>query len=191
LERSLGFEAGELQGQPTGRILHRDDGAMHKELVRRVLAGAPQQGISSERRYVRKDGRTLWGLLTVTVVRDAAGNPQYALGVVEDITVRRVAEQERGRLQQELRQAPANLTTLSGLVPICSCCKKIRDDRGYWTQVERYLTQHTGAQFSHGICPECMREKYPEYADGGIGDGNRAGDAQETPQTRQSMERTG
>ncbi len=191
LERILGFDDGELQGQPTGRILHRDDGAMHKELVRRVLAGAPQQGISSERRYVRKDGRTLWGLLTVTVVRDAAGNPQYALGVVEDITERRLAERERGRLLEELRQALAHVKTLSGLVPICSCCKKIRDDRGYWTQVERYLTQHTGAQFSHGICPECMREKYPEFGVGGTGDGVRTGNALETPQTEHSRERTG
>jgi PAS domain S-box-containing protein len=166
LERILGFAQGELQGQPSSRVIHPDDGAMQKDLVRRILAGAPTTGISAQRRYVRKDGRTVWGMLTVTVVGDASGNPQYALGVIEDITERHLAEAERGQLLHELQLALSNVKTLSGLVPICSCCKKIRDDRGYWTQVERYLAQHTGAQFSHGICPDCMKELYPEYTEG-------------------------
>jgi CheY-like chemotaxis protein len=61
----------------------------------------------------------------------------------------------------ELTQAMANIQTLSGLIPICAGCKKIRDDRGYWDQVETYLAKHSDAKFTHGICPECSRKYYP------------------------------
>ena len=61
-----------------------------------------------------------------------------------------------------LTQALANIKTLSGLVPICAGCKKIRDDKGYWSQVEIYVSEHSEAKFSHGICPECSRKYYPD-----------------------------
>ena len=61
----------------------------------------------------------------------------------------------------ELTQALANIQTLSGLIPICAGCKKIRDDRGYWEQVESYLAKHSEAKFTHGMCPECSHKYYP------------------------------
>ena len=64
----------------------------------------------------------------------------------------------------ELTQALASIQTLSGLIPICAGCKKIRDDRGYWDQVESYITKHSEAKFTHGICPECSRKYYPDIA---------------------------
>jgi phosphoserine phosphatase RsbU/P len=64
---------------------------------------------------------------------------------------------------EELRQAFDQIKTLRGIVPICASCKQIRDDRGYWNQVEVYVRDHTEAQFSHGICPDCMKKLYPEY----------------------------
>jgi DNA-binding response OmpR family regulator len=64
---------------------------------------------------------------------------------------------------EELRQALDQIKTLRGIVPICASCKKIRDDQGYWNQVEVYVRKHTEAQFSHSICPECMTKLYPEY----------------------------
>jgi hypothetical protein len=67
---------------------------------------------------------------------------------------------------RELEVALGNVHTLSGLIPICASCKKIRNDEGYWDQVETYIQQHSHAQFSHGICPECLRRLYPEDADG-------------------------
>lgn len=80
-----------------------------------------------------------------------------------DITQRRQAqealEEERRRLQQALDE----VRTLRGIVPICSNCKKIRDDKGYWNQVEKYVGDHTEATFSHGICPACAQKLYPEY----------------------------
>ena len=61
-----------------------------------------------------------------------------------------------------LEGAPKQIKTLTGLLPMCANCKKIRDDRGYWKQLESYLQEHSDAKFSHGICPECARELYPD-----------------------------
>ena len=66
---------------------------------------------------------------------------------------------------EALRQAMDQIKTLRGIVPICASCKKIRDDKGYWSQVETYVCNHTEAEFSHGICPDCVIKLYPEFAD--------------------------
>jgi hypothetical protein len=73
---------------------------------------------------------------------------------------RRRAENEREQLIEELQEALSRVRTLSGLLPICSSCKKIRDDRGYWNQIEAYISDHSEAEFTHGICPECMKNLY-------------------------------
>ena len=69
---------------------------------------------------------------------------------------------ELRRLNAELQDAPAQVKTLSGLLPICSSCKKVRDDEGYWNQLEVYIQDHSNILFSHGLCPECAKELYPE-----------------------------
>jgi len=69
-------------------------------------------------------------------------------------------EEERERLIVELQRALAEVRHLSGLLPICSCCKKIRDDQGYWSQVEVYIQNHSEAEFSHSICPDCAQRLY-------------------------------
>jgi hypothetical protein len=71
---------------------------------------------------------------------------------------------ERLGLIAQLQDALANIKTLQGLIPICANCKKIRDDKGYWSQIEVYLTKHSDADFSHGICPDCLRTLYPDLA---------------------------
>lgn len=68
----------------------------------------------------------------------------------------------RKELIQELQTALGEIKTLSGLLPICASCKKIRDDKGYWNQIEVFIREHSDAEFSHGICPDCIRELYPE-----------------------------
>ena len=73
------------------------------------------------------------------------------------------AEMERKKLIQELQDSLAKVKLLSGLIPICANCKKIRDDKGYWNQIESYIKEHSEAVFSHGICPECLKKLYPEY----------------------------
>jgi len=84
----------------------------------------------------------------------------------DEITARTKMEQERKQIIDNLQAALNDVKTLSGLLPICSHCKKIRDDTGYWNRLEVYLDQHSDAQFSHGICPDCMKLHYPEYTDG-------------------------
>jgi hypothetical protein len=75
------------------------------------------------------------------------------------------AAEEREHLIRELQDALENIKTLRGLLPICSSCKKIRDDHGYWNQLETYIGTHTGAEFTHGLCPECVRKLYPDYSE--------------------------
>jgi len=67
-------------------------------------------------------------------------------------------EEQREQLIEELRNALTDIKTLRGLLPICAWCKKIRDDRGYWTQIEQYIRAHSEAEFTHGICPECRQK---------------------------------
>ncbi|MBU0909431.1 MAG: DUF3365 domain-containing protein [Proteobacteria bacterium] len=75
------------------------------------------------------------------------------------------AEKEKEKLIEQLHQALAEIKTLHGIIPICSFCKKIRDDKGYWSQVEAYVQKHTQAEFSHAVCPVCLKEHYPELMD--------------------------
>ena len=69
---------------------------------------------------------------------------------------------EHKRLVEELRKALGEVKQLSGFLPICSSCKRIRDDKGYWNQIESYISSHSEAQFSHGLCPACVKKLYPE-----------------------------
>ena len=74
-----------------------------------------------------------------------------------------VSHRELSEKIEELERERGNVRVLRGLIPICSHCKRIRDDKGYWNQLESYLRDHSQAQFSHGICPECTETHYSEY----------------------------
>jgi len=75
------------------------------------------------------------------------------------------AEEEREKVIEKLQDALDHIKTLKGLLPICANCKKIRDDKGYWTQIESYISEHSDAVFSHHICPDCMERHYPDYSE--------------------------
>ena len=111
--------------------------------------------------FRRKDGSVFPAEVVLTQME--MGGSQILQVVVRDITERKEAEQERDRLIEELREALAKIKTLNGLLPICASCKKIRDDEGYWNQIESYVASHSNAQFSHGICPDCLEKLYPEF----------------------------
>ncbi len=83
-----------------------------------------------------------------------------AIGTILDISDRKLAEQEREKLILDLQKALKDVKQLSGLIPICSNCKKIRDDKGYWNQIEKYISEKSDAKFSHGICSECSESLY-------------------------------
>ncbi|MBC8415622.1 MAG: response regulator [Candidatus Cloacimonetes bacterium] len=82
--------------------------------------------------------------------------------IYKDISKQKKAETEREKVIADLKQALEKVKTLSGLVPICSHCKKIRDDSGYWQKVEEYISQYSDVDFSHSICPECLQKHYPK-----------------------------
>lgn len=106
------------------------------------------------------DGRRRTVHTSVFVIQTDRG---YRLGsTLRDVTDRVQAEAEREKLIAELEQALARIKTLRGLIPICVSCKKIRDDEGFWNQVEEYIEQHSEAEFTHGICAECATKLYPE-----------------------------
>jgi hypothetical protein len=109
-----------------------------------------------------KSGGSITALMSATVI--VIRGEQCVLSSVSDITERRRSEEERERLLRERENTIAEVKVLSGLLPICSSCKKIRDDTGYWNQIESYIRTHSQAEFSHGLCPDCMEKIYPGMA---------------------------
>ena len=83
----------------------------------------------------------------------------------EEIARRKQAEAERDKVIVELKKAISEVKTLRGFLPICCICKNIRDDQGYWNQIESYIRDHSEAEFTHGICPECAKKHYPGFVD--------------------------
>ncbi len=118
-----------------------------------------------EKRLRRQDGKAIWVEETTQAVRDENGQTLCYEGSFQDITERKRLWEEREKLIGDLREALKKVKTLSGLLPICSSCKKIRDDKGYWNQIESYISTRSEAEFSHGMCPECMKKLYPDLTD--------------------------
>jgi PAS domain S-box-containing protein len=100
-------------------------------------------------------------MFVTSPVFDEEGDLKGSVHIVKNITDRKQAEKKRERLVLELREALHRVKTLSGLLLICSGCKKIRDDKGYWNQIEVYISDHSQAEFSHGMCPECAKKFFP------------------------------
>ncbi len=98
--------------------------------------------------------------ISVSMLHEKDGEKAGYVLVARDITIQKIAENENKKLIAELREAMENVKTLKGLIPICARCKKVRDDQGYWGQIEKYISEHSEALFSHGICPECSEELY-------------------------------
>ncbi len=101
--------------------------------------------------------------VTVDPVLGEDGDLISAVHIISDITALTRAEEQQKNLISELQNALAKVKTLSGFLPICASCKKIRDDKGYWNQIETYIRDHSEADFSHGICPECAKNLYPGF----------------------------
>jgi PAS domain S-box-containing protein len=130
-------------------------------LIRRVAAG--EASAELELPLAQEEGEAriiLWSFSAIRRERDEA---EFIIATGIDHTERRQLLEERDKLIERLQKAMAEIRQLSGLIPICASCKKIRDDDGFWHQVEEYISRHSLAEFSHGICPECVRTLYPDY----------------------------
>jgi PAS domain S-box-containing protein len=161
-DRLFGYAREELLGQPVEILLPEQTRARHARL-RLDYARAPQRrpmGNRLDLRARRKDGTEFPVDISLSPIATDAG--ACVVCVVRDITERRQAELGREQLIAELRRALAEVKELSGLLPICAACKKVRDDKGYWNELEVYLTHHSKAQFSHGLCPECAKPYFAE-----------------------------
>ena len=161
-ERISGYLAGEFEADPTlfYRIIHPEDLPLVSEHMNRRKY---ESGLAEiEFRIVRRDGTERWVALAFQPVYNGESRFLGTRCSNRDITERKLAEGEREKLIGDLRNALSKVKQLSGLLPICACCKKVRDDKGYWRQLEAYIRDHSEADFSHGICPECARKEYPE-----------------------------
>ena len=118
---------------------------------------------SSEFSVINRDGESF---VVEVACSDIIKNGEMVgkIGSFSNISKRKKLESEREKLIVELQDALVQIKTLKGLIPICSYCKNIRDDAGYWSQLEAYVSKHSDAQFSHGICPECLKKHFPQYA---------------------------
>lgn len=151
-EQTLGFTRAELMSRPFIEFVHPDDRERTLEQNAAVRAGG--MALSFENRYMHKDGSFRW------LRWNAAPDKSLAIySVARDVTASKQAEEEREQLVRELQTALAEVQTLREILPICSYCRKIRDDENYWHTVEDYIGQHTATRFSHGICPSCLATK--------------------------------
>lgn len=120
---------------------------------------------SFESQRVAKDGkiRDVW--LTVTKLVDDSGNVVSIATTERDITEKKQLQIKMEQTIADLKKALAEVKTLKGFLPICASCKNIRDDKGYWNQIEAYIRDHTEVEFSHGLCPDCAKKLYPDLVD--------------------------
>lgn len=151
--RVLGYSPNALIGTPFSELLPDDasERLVEAELVDGTYGPLPFRCANGELRNAD---------VTVAVV-PWDGQPAL-LYSLRDATQRTRMELEREKLIEELQEALSTVKQLSGLLPICANCKRIRDDQGDWSNLERYISAHSNAEFSHGICPTCREELYPE-----------------------------
>jgi PAS domain S-box-containing protein len=129
-------------------VLPRDEEAGFKGVLKKL--GVNQLPLEHRCRITGSDGREYVVIWSIAVMAGEDTKPEYLICTGIDVT--------------ELQEAIAKIKTLSGFLPICSICKKIRDDRGYWETLEEYIRKHSEAEFSHSLCPECLKTHYPEYS---------------------------
>lgn len=153
-ERTLGFSRQELMSRPFIEFVHPDD--RERTLNQNAAVRRGGQALGFENRYLCKDGSYRW--LRWNATPDASWSVIYS--VARDITESKQAEEERERLVSELQRALSEVKTLQEILPICSYCRKVRDDKNYWDTVENYISAHTSTLFSHSICPSCLETHF-------------------------------
>ncbi len=131
------------------------------EVVAGLIREVDEKGHRFLTMHRRKDGR----LIDVELSNSGTTyqGQKFVFCICRDVTEAKHASEEREALLHQLQEAAAEITALRGILPVCSFCKRVRDDKGYWEKVEVYLSRSTMADISHSICPDCLREHYPEW----------------------------
>jgi PAS domain S-box-containing protein len=160
-ERIYGYSAEEIIGKSILTLVPDDS----KSDIISILEQISRSEIISNHEALRKtkDGRLVNVSISMSPIKNDLGEVVGASTIAHDITDHKQLEREREQLILKLQEAIKKVKTLSGFLPICASCKKIRDDHGYWRQIECYIRDHSDAEFSHSICPECSRKLYPEF----------------------------
>ena len=155
-EKLFGVPVQEMIGLRCCKILHGSKSRVPECPMPAVLKFFRRESVELQ----LEDGR--WMMISIDPIVQDSGGLLNVVHICRDITERKRIEIEKEKMLRELQTALADVKTLSDLLPICSVCKKIRDDKGYWNQIEAYIHEHSGTRFSHGICPECAKEYYPD-----------------------------
>jgi PAS domain S-box-containing protein len=157
--RQLGYTLDEARAL---KIWEWDSSIPKAELLR-MLSQVDPSGDHFETRHRCKDG----SVIDVEISTNGAeiGGEKYIFCVCRDVTERKRVEAEREGLIRELKEALAEIRTLRGILPVCSYCHKVRDDEGYWHQVDVYIRDHSEADVSHGVCPECLKKHYGDLGE--------------------------
>jgi len=155
--KGVGKPADEIIGKKIWDVFEKDEADKRFSIVKKVFAQGETEEI--EVRVPLPSGDTYY-LTTVKPIIGEDGGVETVICTSKNITHRKYAEIALKEEHDKLLQAMKEIKTLSGLLPICAACKKIRDDKGYWNQIEGYIQKHSDAQFSHGICPDCARKLY-------------------------------
>ena len=147
----------------TDYAFHRDSAHAdsYREWDKKIMDDG-EAVLNIEEPYHNSDGSEGTVLTSKVPLRDKDGNVFGILGICSDISDRKKLELKNETLIAELQNALSEIKTLSGLIPICSNCKGVRDDKGYWNELEEYLKTHSDADFTHSICPNCAKVLYPE-----------------------------
>lgn len=154
----LGYSRDEIDTTNYASLLEKDSLSVASESTAHLIeTGFQKKPI--EMKLKTKSGEYVW-VETVGSLLYKDGTPFAVQGIARDITEMKRTAEERENLISDLKEALDNIKTLTGLIPICANCKKIRDDKGYWNQLETFIEKHSEALFSHGVCPDCAEELY-------------------------------
>jgi PAS domain S-box-containing protein len=157
--QGVGKKLDEIIGRKIWDVFEKDEANKRFAIVKKVFSEGKTEEI--EVRVPLPSGDTYY-LTTVKPILNDLGVVETVICTSKNITKRKLAEVALKREHDKLLKALKEIKMLSGLLPICASCKKIRDDKGYWNQIESYIQQHSEAQFSHAICPTCAKKLYPD-----------------------------
>ena len=162
IEKMLGYTAEEALSLKAWDTVTEASYVKQREKMAEAISSNRMTPEILELEAVHKDGHTLPVETHANFIVNDQGSPVGILGVVRDISKQKQLKEEREKLIKHLQEALEEIKALRGILPVCSFCKRVRDDKGYWEQVDVFLQKYSLVDISHSICPQCMAEHYPE-----------------------------